>query len=172
MRTIIFLLANIITLLFFSCGYEQATQATKKYDLKTILNDSNWVEVLDTISFNIECLDADKMAEKYVIRDTSEYKILYDAIWSGDIYEKCQEYELPFINFERYSLLGLLTLTGPCKIKRMIFINDIEKKYFYQIEITITSLEKILFTNQNWLLVPKIKSEYEIIFDTTMKYYN
>ncbi len=167
MKSLTSLIFAIFIIAAVACGDEQATEYTQDIDINTILNDKNWVEVTDTMSINIECMDGDKIAENYVIRNTNEYNKLLDIRWQ---YFDCPDYELPEIDFNDHTLIGFVTKTGPSEIKRSVYRNDAEEKYFYNIDISITGIEEILIVRNNWLLIPRLEEKYSVIFDTTMIY--
>jgi hypothetical protein len=150
-------------ILFISCSQDEST----KYENPPIILDENWVEITDTSSIEIKCLDGDKIDEKYIIRDSNAYNDFYEILWQ---YNDCPDYELPSIDFDKYTLLGYITRTGECDIIRQVFKNDSDKKIMYHLEITITSNRKILITNYNWMLIPKTPEDYMVIIDTTMNY--
>jgi hypothetical protein len=131
----------------------------------------NWVEITDTSSIFIHCLDFDKIKHigKIIIRNQDEYDNLDTLKAKPPLYPNCINYEKPEIDFTKYSLLGCITLTGPFNIIRHVYINVPEKKYLYKINITITSNESILYINYNLMLLPKIPPDYEIEIDKTIK---
>lgn len=172
MRTII-IITSLVLISLISCNKEQATQPDNF--LMKIINDTNWVEVTDTIPILIDCLDFDKMYNLFniVVRTKQEYDDLIDTLRSR-IKAKdyiCDNYEFPEIDFDKYSLIGLETRTGPCEIKKKLFRNDSKKEFLYILVIseTINENHLILITNRNTLLVPKIPSDYIVKMDTIMR---
>jgi hypothetical protein len=131
----------------------------------------NWVEITDTSSLFIHCLDFDKIKHigKFIIRKQNEYDNLDTLKSELSPYPNCNNYKKPEIDFTKYSLIGFITLTGPFNINRHVYINVPEKKYLYKINITITSEESILYVLYNLMLVPKIPTDYVVEIDTTMK---
>ena len=168
-KTIIFALASIL-MLMISCSEEQPTKFNKiTYDKYQIQNDTNWVEVTDTMSIDIKCLNGDLISDfkSFVIRDSNEYADLASLRWN---YFECIDYELPTIDFTQYTLLGLNTRTGPVLIERSVFKNDSQKKYLYLIKLKITSLDEILIHNRNFLLIPRLPLNFTINMDTLISY--
>ncbi|GAB1370475.1 hypothetical protein MASR1M45_05360 [Candidatus Kapaibacterium sp.] len=167
-KLIILVFASIFTM-FTSCKQEQPTQLSPNYDKHNIQNDTNWVEVTDTMSIDIKCLNGDLIShlKSFVIRDSIEYTDLDTLRWN---YFECIDYELPTIDFTQYTLLGLNTRTGPVLIERSVFKNDSKKKYLYLIKLKITNLDEILIHNSNFLLIPKIPDNFTINMDTLISY--
>jgi hypothetical protein len=132
--------------------------------------DNNWRETNDTSSIFIYCLDFDKIISKaeFIIRNQEEYDNLDTLKSKPPLYKECMDYVKPVIDFSKYSLLGFITMTGPFDIKRHVYINDIEKKYLYKINIKITSNNAILYVSKNFILVPKIPYGYEVEIDTAL----
>ncbi|MCO5252680.1 MAG: hypothetical protein M9949_14825 [Candidatus Kapabacteria bacterium] len=170
MKKSMFFCAVMLAVLMVSCKQEQATQATS-FDKYTIADDKNWVEVTDTMSIDIDCLDGDKMNDlkQFIFRNQAEYSTL-DTLRVDEIFKNCVSYENPEVDFENYSLIGLLTRTGFCEIKLNVYRNDAVKKIYYVVDITNTGTEEILITNYNMLRVPPIQSDYTIVMDTIMRY--
>ncbi len=171
MKQSIIFCAVIIAAIMLSCKQEHATQFSN-YDKYSIANDTNWVEVTDTSLINITCLDGSKMnnLHQFIFRNQGEYSMLDTLRVNDEIFKNCVDYKHPVIDFENYSLIGLLTRTGFCDINRNIYRNDKEKKLYYLVEITNIGVEEIMITNYNLLRIPKIPSEYDIMIDTILKY--
>jgi len=96
----------------------------------------------------------------YVINSLEEYQQLSNLAHSNIAI--CQFNE---INFNNYSLLGK-TILASCKFKiiRSVDKNETQKKYTYTIELlqcgNCVEQNKI----DNWILVPKIPSGYDVDF--------
>ncbi len=169
-NAVILILIGVV--LFFSCESDEknSTQSDNTYQLRNILNDSNWIEMTDTFSVNIICIDYDIINnnDRYIIKSDIEYKNMYYSIKSN--YQSCLNYQLPIIDFNKYTLLGYITKNYPHDIKQTIYKNEYEKKYVYVVNVTITSFNKILITKTNWLLVPKIPSDYSVEVLYTLNY--
>jgi hypothetical protein len=155
----------------YSCD-ESTVNPTKdiSYNKLTIQNDPNWVEVTDTLSMPITCLDFDKIPNltEFVVRDSIEYSKLKELQW---FIGGCNEYKFPEIDFNIYSLLGFNVYTGFAIIKKSVFKNVTKKEYLYLIKIQPTGDEKILISNRNFILIPKISDEYIVKMDTIMSNY-
>lgn len=94
---------------------------------------------------------------KYIISSEIEFKKLFDSI----DYSK-----LPTIDFNSFTLLGKYE-TGGCYTKVIREVTDIpkEKKYLYKIKIRNCGACKrgsVLF---NFVLVPKLPSDYTVTFE-------
>lgn len=73
-------------------------------------------------------------------------------------------------DFKKYSLLGMTTLAScKYKVKREVTIDDEAETYFYDITIKECGScdEKHYLTN--WVLIPKIKTGYKVVFRSTVK---
>ena len=70
-------------------------------------NDSN-----DFIPVEIKCISY--KSDRIIIKSEEEYKSLYN---SNQIYEFCQNYILPEIDFGNYILIGISTTSAGCSIQ-------------------------------------------------------
>jgi len=182
MKAIIFILANISILLFLSCNYEQVTETPKKYDMNTILNDSNWVEIIDTIDVTdqIICLAQELIQGKGTVLQSENY---YRELWEKSITEypmsiiNCNnvyvydsnkvKYETPNVNLNERTVLGYFVITGIANTYRYIYKNDKTNEYLYLLKIRSTSPNYRGDGYFAWTSVPKITEKYSVIFDTT-----
>jgi hypothetical protein len=161
MKTIL-LFSSILILILCSCKKEQINNPDNGLD-------KNWIEITDTSLFNfgVWCLDAGKFNKyKFVIRDSNEYDNLNHFKFDPSMHI-CEGFELTEIDFSKHSLLGYIFWTWPCIINRHVYKDTIEKKYKYLINIKITS-HWDSYVYLNWMLVPKIPLDYDVIMDTIM----
>jgi hypothetical protein len=101
--------------------------------------------------------------EQFVITNQSAYnKLMYYLYGNNGV---CA---LNAIDFSRYSLLGINTfLTCKYKVERNVFLNESEKKYIYSIEINECGNCSEQSYVQHWVLIPKIKTGYDVDFILT-----
>jgi hypothetical protein len=72
------------------------------------------------------------------------------------------------IDFSRYTLLGMNTfLSCKYKVVRHVSLNETDKKYVYTIEVNECGNCSEQSFVQHWVLIPKIKSGYQVEFVLT-----
>jgi hypothetical protein len=103
----------------------------------------------------------------YVINDDSSYQSIGESnknIYSAD----CTPIILPAIDFNSYTLLGIQTGMSECdSLIREVTVDTSSKKYIYEINIKRyrETCSQILKLSMNWVLVPKLPSEYKVDFN-------
>lgn len=115
------------------------------------------------ISDTVVCSNCTMIAEEdkhFVINTQAEMnRLIY--------YNYAQQFNCKFntIDFTKYSLLGVNTFTT-CnfKIIKNVSVDDAAKKYTYSIEINECGNCTEQTYNQNWVVIPKIKSGYSVDF--------
>jgi len=137
-----------------------------------------WVEITDTTHLpNLQWLSAVYSTWEgftgLVIRDTAEYQALTTMVDTTDQVYQLLKNKYPILlppspDFTQYSLVGFHTLTDPVNYIRKFYINDTLRQYRLHVHLESTSMTKILIHSQNWLRVPRLKSGYTVVFDTTM----
>jgi len=182
MKTLISLVIAIIIVATLSCQKEQATKYTQNIDMNTILNDSNWVEVTDTIDVTHEiiCLAEDILRWGIVLQSESEYKEMWeksvrdypnDIINCNKVYvydSTIVKYKTPNVDFNNRSVLGFFVRTTLANKFRYIYKNEKTKEYLYLLNLELTSFNKIGDGYFAWTSVPKIPIDYKVSFDTTI----
>jgi len=169
-NTVLATLLMGIALFMFGCNQQNTTEVAAQQ--------GEWVEITDVASFpEIQRLSAVYSTWEpftgLAVSDTASYLALANMIDTTDqIYKirNASKYPEPLPNipdFSQYSLVGLRTLTGPVKYQRRLFMNDSSHQYRL-----LVNLETIDYTfegvhSQNWLLVPRFKQGYTVVFDTT-----
>lgn len=104
---------------------------------------------------NINCFKKDY--GNNLITNESDYKDLLR--YKSDIDE------LPQIDFEKYSLITILTGAGGCSKPNYNFeIKKFGNKYFAKIEILEEGICRLMFTIRYFCLIPKVESDDEIEF--------
>jgi len=110
--------------------------------------------------------------EGFVIRNEQEYLELADSLRT-EIYNcECDTATLMEIDFDEYTLLGILTGYGGCyDIVKNISLDEGNKTVIYKIDfeqITNDCPEYYIFyINLNLALIPKIPESYEVEFRVT-----
>jgi len=135
---------------------------------------SNFEEV-DFISLDTEltcflCRPQDCIDDcEFVINDSCSY-VLLDSLKLNS--EKCYSGQLPEIDFNENTLLGKGTWVGACAeadFSGKVEKNESDKKYVYTIEIDTSGHAHCAYGSMNWILVPKISSNYSIEFVVILK---
>jgi hypothetical protein len=148
----------IILLSFLSCEKEGSN--FKDVDVTSLETElACFACKLDECSNNCE----------FVINDNDSY-LLLDSLKSDS--EDCNSSQLPDIDFNKKTLIGKCTLVSGCgetKYSRKVEISDSDRKYIYTIQIDTSGLAHCIKNNMNWILVPKIPSNYSIEFKVITK---
>lgn len=101
-----------------------------------------------------------------IITDNETYQTFGDSIRIHPANVDCDTAKLPYIDFNKYSLLGKRTNGGGCSAKydRKI-LKDIEnKKIIYQISVVYEGNCKMLLGSMNWAYIPKLPNDYKVEF--------
>lgn len=162
----------IIILLITACS-EQQTAKFDYSDYDEMLNDENWVEVVDTLHPDLGCSSHPGASDEphssllpwdelSIINNDSDFNRLSDDMENRD----CWNSDHQNIDFDTYTLLAYSHKTGMHTSYIQFFKNDKKKEYKMIVHIHIKSKELILYTLRNWLLVPKLRDDYEISVDT------
>lgn len=122
--------------------------------------EKNEGEIIADTTLCSNCTILTNENEGYVINtDRDLWNIYYKNFGNNGVRE------LRDFDFTKYSLLGMTT-TATCKykIKREVTVNAEELTYYYDIYIKECGNceEKHYLTN--WVMIPKIKSGYKVIF--------
>ncbi len=161
MKKIIFIFI-LIVLVFYSCNDNGTTAPF--YDKYNIQNDSTWEEIADTIHFNSVCLfmGPNKNFNSLVINDSNTYKNL---IYRGD--SICNAAIYPYIDFSKKTLI-IYSFEHGCLWYDYyhVYRNDIYKKYLFLIVRKIKEAVWILTKTATGIIIPKIKYNYTVDFDT------
>lgn len=106
---------------------------------------------------------------EFIIDDNDSY-LLLDSLKSDS--EDCNSVQLPEIDFDEKTLLGKCTLVSGCgeiEYNRKVEKNESDNKYIYTIEIDTSGLAHCIKNSMNWVLIPKIPSNYLIDFNIIYK---
>ena len=91
----------------------------------------------------------------YYINSLEEFK----KLWKD--HANCYAFDMPKIDFEKYSLIGYQTSSGGCEppiFNQKILKDNFTNVYEITIQVTEKGLCKALFQIYKWSLVPKINS--------------
>ena len=187
MKKLIMLLSLATAVILIACGQKQPTENENNYSLIKILNDSNWVEVTDTVDVTdqIKCLAQNLFNWGIVFQSENDYRGLWDISISKypDNIINCNglykydstkvKYQTPNINFNERTVLGFFIITGPSIRTRHIYKNDSLKECLFELFIKYKSGIRNCRGDgyYAWVSIPKIPSDYKIRFDTTITYY-
>lgn len=104
----------------------------------------------------------------YVIRNNQEY---HDMVKNISTNPNCKSYTLPVIDFNQYTLLGIVTEVAGCqepKNNHMI-TKEANENYTFNLDIEQQGYCKINFSVSVWCLVPKINGSSNVEFKTNFK---
>jgi hypothetical protein len=166
---IIIIISFILNLILCSCKDKQTTNPDNNPD-------KNRVEITDTASVFVDCLDATKISYQgliffpILIRDSIDYLNLDSLLWDPKFYPKCENYLFPDIDFSKNTLFGYYMITGTGKKIRHVYKDTIEKKYIYNVEIIQIPPGNLAgIIDFNWMKIPKIPSDYTVVMEHTVK---
>ena len=122
----------------------------------------------DTIQIKYEevtigCLIG-RTCHECIITNEADYKTL---LKERSPHNDCANYELPYIDFNTFTLIGNTIATSGCKspeINKEIVKISKEKKYILKVNIKQNGRCQALFSKRFWIIIPKIESDYTIEF--------
>jgi hypothetical protein len=105
------------------------------------------------------CIPVNLPAEEYTITTDSSYQLLLGN-------SVCQNFSLPPIDFNQYSLLGKFT-RGQCRVtfKPQVVVSATSMQYVFTIYIFEKGSCKKEAQDMNWVLVPKLPPGYSVLFE-------
>jgi hypothetical protein len=141
------LLPLAIAVLVTSCHHQEII------DLCGVQQDIN-VGLIEEV-LDIRCPYVE--GETYVIEDQAAYE---------EIVGSCTEEELPAIDFDRHTLLGLTTGATGCDryYWRSVYAQPGRQRYLYTVEITECGGCEPWVVRTHWVVVPKVPDEYDVKF--------
>lgn len=112
--------------------------------------------ISNSINLDCEAISADK-----------EFCIKADSVFKKVFPSNCN---LPTINFSNYTLLGIYS-EGQCntKFERKVEPIEKDKKYQYTITVKDCGFCKKLEYSYNWVLVPKLPTNWKVEFKIIRK---
>ncbi len=172
-NTVIAALLMGAALFMFGCKQQTATQVAAQQ--------GEWVEINDTTHLPNIRMGGDVYGtwEPFTglaVRDTLEFLALATMIDTSTKSQKEYYHKHPPVlpttpDFSQYSMVGLRYLcTIDDSIRSTLLINDSQKQYKFSVQnISNPNIPKrfALAQSQNWLLVPRLKQGYTVVFDTT-----
>jgi len=147
----------LLSVVFTGCEKEKIDE-----NLKDITKDSEFKELLSDCFYGIFQKDYSEI----IITDLESYKNFEDSIrvQAGGL--NCDAASLPYIDFNKYSLLGKFTQGGGCSAiyDRTVFDDTVNKKIIYKISVEYSGECDMWIFNWNWVCVPKLPQDYEVEF--------
>jgi hypothetical protein len=113
----------------------------------------------------LNCIGSfDLLDDEFILNSEQEYQSLLNYSFLGT---RCENYQLPSIDFSQYTLLGKYTQGGGCTIDfvRKIYKDESDKKITYSIKVDGKGFCKKLGMSMNWVLIPKFPSDYTVEFE-------
>jgi len=156
MKKILVYLLTIILLVSTGCGC--------KKDSPILLCPEGYVEVNNIQIVDLGCCVYDSI--EYIINDDSTYQVVFQPFIDYD-----STYILFNIDFIKYTLLGKY-MAGTCSedfyLKKICKNENIKECQYLVRRKPLKKREKIcekLFHTMNWVIVPKVPDDFNIIFD-------
>lgn len=117
----------------------------------------------------VENIDIDNCAlfsqDAYIINDSITYNALLAEMLNTP---ECIGLNMPSIDFQEKTLLGKLTaVNAVCSVnyEREVFADSDHKEYLYKITITKQSGCTNNFASMNWITVPKMPADYNVVYE-------
>jgi hypothetical protein len=112
-------------------------------------------------------------SDEIVLRDQEEYESYFAALRQSSSNKDCSEAVPTAIDFDKYTLIGQWTSGGGCSVE---YDRTLEQKgnkeVTYHITVTYSGLCKMLISDMNWALIPKIKNRTDVIFEVEEMHQN
>lgn len=112
----------------------------------------------------VSVTDYEEVREKnFIINSQSEYE---DLLKYKSFDSQCENFVLPSIDFSNKTLLGKYASGGGCKVEflKKVYKDEKNKKIIFIIDIVEEGPCDMLEFNNNWILIPKIPSDYSVDF--------
>lgn len=113
----------------------------------------------------LSCISpSDLRDSEFIINSDQEYQALLDYKSPSP---RCEDFQLPSIDFSQYTLLGKYAQGSGCSIDfvRKIYKDNSNNKIIYSIKVDEKGLCKKLGMSMNWVLIPKVPSDYTVEFE-------
>ncbi|MEM7104178.1 MAG: hypothetical protein AAF502_13655 [Bacteroidota bacterium] len=126
--------------------------------------DSNLGVIVANIEFGACFSEAGLNGTEWIVYNQEAYESLA-LLFTGQ--ENCNSTTLPAIDFDQYTLLGVMTNTTCNSIYRRDIVELPEvKQVIYTVDVMWAGTCDGLVTNNNWVLIPKIDGDYTVQFFT------
>ena len=135
----------------------------------------NGAQSIDTNGNEIQYIDMNEEFSAcftpFELKD-SEFVINSDAKYSKLLEYRssspgCENFELPEIDFSKKTLLGKFAWGVGCSIdfEREVIRDEPNKTIVYSIKVVEEGLCEMAGSSMNWILIPKVPSDYSIEFE-------
>ncbi len=128
--------------------------------------DEVMIEGVQSVDLPKRCFNISET--QIVIDDSTAYvEHILDKKIAND---SCNGYESPSIDFSENTLLGQLSDAVGCSLSytREVFANSQDHTYTYKVIVSITdnsNCETTQQTHMNWISLPKVPDNYEVLFE-------
>lgn len=101
---------------------------------------------------------------EFLVNSEQEYQALLDYKSPSP---RCEDFQLPSIDFSQNTLLGKYAQGGGCSIDfiRKIYKDESNKKITFSIKVDEKGSCEKLGMSMNWVLIPKFSSDYNLEFE-------
>jgi hypothetical protein len=155
---------NYIILMIFLITIGCNKDGDTNFKLSTI----NYLENKDLFNY-VTCFSVSNIHARsgFVIRDEDTYQVYADSMRIQPLNTNCDTSTLIYIDFNKYSLIGILTEHLACdSISRDISVDNQNKEILYSIDIKESdeSCSYVLYIPLNLVLISKIPDNYQVEF--------
>ena len=164
MNTKIICLSLVLCIVLMSCCIDHSQNETQSTDTSEIN-----IEYIDVNEKFSACFSPfDLRGREFVINSEEEYLELLEY---RSLNPRCENFELLEIDFTKNTLLGKYAEGVGCSIdfEREVKRNETGKKIIYSIEVVEEGLCEMLGSSMNWILIPKVSSDYSVEFEVEKK---
>jgi hypothetical protein len=104
--------------------------------------------------------------DRIVITNQDDYMTFQYKIKGNIEGYQCDTVHLPEVNFNNYSILGVVTTGGGCGAiyERKVYKDTGEKKIIYKIKVDYKGNCFIYLQSWNWVFIPKLPKGYSVDF--------
>ncbi len=133
------------------------------FAFKPIRNDNE--ETVPCKEITLRCMLPGKIGVEHVIRNNTDYQKL---IQYKNPYSDCDNYQLPAIDFNDYTLIGYVSGIAGCDFPKVNH-NVIKTNNNYLINVEIQQIGQCKRNNpiKIWCLIPKVEESASVKFNVT-----
>lgn len=116
----------------------------------------------------LDCIDTFRLRDNEVVEAVINTNAEYQALFNyKSPSPRCENFELPVINFSQHTLLGQYADGGGCSIdfSRKALKDDLNKKLTYSVKVTEDGMCQKMGMSMNWALISKVPSDYSVVFE-------